>query len=193
MRPGQESKEQAMASNTEKELGLEDVGQRGDPEPDRPGNPWTATVDALADRRQENEIAALAAAFNPAARTPASALRIANDMQSRSRFLRSKQSSRGSTKKLERQIVEELDVIEALARELNAQERSGTLGKGELAAGRTHLDLAVFAVRGRFENLMARQSLSYGPQARPQDPAARQRELDDIEAFLAHKNRREVA
>jgi hypothetical protein len=178
-----------MASNTEEELGLEQPELKADASRDVPFSGWTATVDALAERRERSEVAALAAALNPARASPR---RIADEMRSRGRFLRSK---RGAlfTKKLELEILGELDAIEALARAVDAGRQRGTLTEKQEAAELRTLDPLVFAVRVRFEALQRAQDLPFCRQARHAEPGARKRELDEIEEFLARKNRREAA
>lgn len=133
-------------------------------------------MDLLAQRREGNELVAMAADLNLCRRLNKPARVIAEEMQQRARVLRSKRSSRGSTKQLELQLVDELDAVEAEARRVDALERSGTAGKAELEAAHSLLALVVFAARVRFEDLMQRQDLPYGLQAQPQSEADRKRE-----------------
>ncbi|HUB07528.1 MAG TPA: hypothetical protein VMB50_11030 [Myxococcales bacterium] len=177
-----------MASNTEKELGLERSGAKAEPGQDVPAA-GAATVDMLAQRRERTEMAALAASLNP---PPVQPRRIAAEMRNRSRFLRSKGGGR-ATRKLELDVLGELDAIEARARELERRRQRDAIGEAEIASELTALGLAVFAVRTRFEGLMIRQDLPWRLQAAPSEPGARQRELDQIEAFLAQKRQSKAA
>jgi len=177
-----------MASNTERELGPGPMELKGDPRQDVPTG-GRALVDVLAQRRERNEVATLAANLNPRPTAPG---RIADEMRNRARFLRSKRGGR-ATKRLELEVLCELDAIEANARELDGQQRRGALGGPQLASELKALGEAAFAVRGRFEALMLRQDLPWRVQAAPPEPDARQRELDQIEAFLARKRQRRAA
>jgi hypothetical protein len=146
-------------------------------------------VDELAKRREWMGMFGMATALKPRAAPPRA---IADEMGKRAGILRSNLGARVTTK-LELEVLGELDTIEARARSLDEQQRQGALGKAEVTAAMVELDAAIFAVRVRFEALVARQEVGFGRQAKAQDPGARQRELDAIDDFLARKSRREAA
>ena len=54
-----------MASNTEKELGQENLELEPEPATDAPTG-WSSTVESLIEHRERNEVTALATALKPA-------------------------------------------------------------------------------------------------------------------------------
>lgn len=178
-----------MARDTEDELGQENPEPASEPSRDRPAESWQATVERLVERRERNEVAALAAALNPARTT---FRRIATELRGRAQSIRSKWGAR-FTKGLELEILGELDAIGAEAEELEARRLAGTLTEKQETAAWRRLDPLVFAVRVRFEALGRMQDLPFCRQARQPEPGERQRELDQINEFLARKNAREAA
>jgi hypothetical protein len=171
-------KERAM--NHETEMELVDEQFEGNPEPELP-RAWVSEItQILAEHRERKEAIAAAPDFHPTLLAPMSPARVAAEMRSRARFLRSKRGPR-RTKKLELAILEELDAAEAQARAVEEEQQGRSLGADH------ELRLAVFTVRLRFADLMERQDLPFTVRARAQDPDQRRWELEQIEAFLARK------
>jgi hypothetical protein len=138
----------------------------------------------IAEGRQRGEVAA-AMEFAPALPPPEPPGRIAAEMLRRSSFLRSKLSGAGA--RLEREVLGELDAIEAQARALEAL--GSAADNSELEA----LALLAFAVRARFEVLLTRQGWTLPRRAEPQAAEERRRELSMIDEFMARKRQRAVA
>ena len=155
-----------------------------------PPNLWDAEVAKLVAEQQEaKEVADAASDFRPTVEALLSPGRVADEMLERSRYLRSRPLQ--NMKRRELEILGELDAIEAQARALNTLKQLGAVSEGQVAAEMGDLSLAVFAVRGRYADLLAMQGERFPSRAKPPDPAERKRELEQIDAFLARKKARQ--
>ncbi|HUB08242.1 MAG TPA: hypothetical protein VMB50_14640 [Myxococcales bacterium] len=120
-------------------------------------------------------------------RTMSCPARVAEDMKRRSDFLRSRPLM-PRTARRELAMLGELDALEAQARALSvAQALGGAVDVMEVEL----LSLAAFAARGRFHDLLDAQGDRFPSRARPEDPALRKRELQEIEAFMRRKRKEE--
>ncbi len=116
---------------------------------------------------------------------------IAEEMQRRSGYLRSRPMKRGHEKR-ERAVLAALDEIEALARALSVQKTLGTVSPAQVAKETELLSLAVFAARGHFHDLLDGLADPFPSRAKPVPAKARQEELRLIEEFLEKKRGKEV-
>lgn len=155
-----------------------------------PPNLWDAEVAKLMEEQQEaKEVADAASDFRPTIEALLSPGRVADEMLERSRYLRSRPLQ--NMKRRELEILSELDTIEAQARTLNTQRQLGAVSDAQVAAEMAELSLAVFAVRGRYADLLHMQGEKVPSRTKPPDPADRKRELEQIDAFLARKKARQ--
>ena len=163
--------------------------ERGSPAAERDdGRGWSRQVEAAVSRAREEKEAAEAKAdlgggFAKALTSPSV---IAEEMARCSGYLRSRpmRGQRG----LELEILGELDQIEASARALEA--RQDELGEVGLALEVEVLACTVYAVRGRYADLLGLLGEPWPARAKVEDPEARTKELADIEAFLERKRAR---
>ncbi len=159
-------------------------------EPAGPDGAWDRTAHALVSGPPEAiEVAKdLQGLLAPAILDPA---RIAGEMKRRADYLRSRPMQE-RTRKWELDVLDGLDRIGADARELAERMALGTVT--DLAAVREAevLSNAAFGIRTQFQGLLAAQDEPWASRAKPEAPAARARELAEIEAFLARKRRREA-
>ncbi len=152
------------------------------------GRGWARQVDAaVAKAREDKEAAAVGAglgrAFDRTLTTPSL---VAEEMRRRSNYLRSR-PMRGY-RQSELEMLRELDGIEAEARALD--ERRQQAGEEVLAEELADLGCSVFAVRGRYADLLRMIGEPFPSRAAPEKPEDRRRELSAIEAFLARKRAR---
>jgi len=122
--------------------------------------------------------------------TPVTARRIAREVFNRSQYLRSRPMQEGVMARWELEILGELDLIEAQARALDVQSQLGSVSPIQVAQETALLGRALFAVRGRYADLLIALGERFPARAKPEDPKARALELADIEAFLLRKKER---
>jgi hypothetical protein len=153
---------------------------------------WDETVNAvLVFGRELQEARAAARDMRISKRALEDPARVAAEMKRRSDYLRSRPMRAGFHQR-ELTMLSELDVIEARARALELQRHRGSISATQAAGEMEELGLAVFAVRGRYADLLAAMGEPW-PSRPKHDPEARKRELEEIEAFLAKKREREAA
>ncbi len=178
-----------MRDEIEMELETMDEEYETDAETTAP-NLWDAEVAKLVEDQQEAKEAAEAASdFRPTMEALLSPGRVADEMLERSRYLRSRPLQ--NMKRMELEILSELDTIEAQARALDVQRQLGAVSEAQVALEMGDLGLAVYAVRGRYADLLQLQGERFPSRTKPPDPEERKRELAQIDAFLARKRARQ--
>ena len=153
---------------------------------------WEAQLPAALERQLEEAKAEREAAADLVRplHVPITARRIARDVANRSQYLRSRPLREGTLGRWELEILEELDEIEAQARALDVQSQLGSVSSLQVARETAELGNALFAVRGRFADLLIALGERHPARAKPEDPKARAQELAEIEAFLLRKKER---
>lgn len=146
----------------------------------------------LGEQQTRLELAELDRYYRPAPRASEAPGRLAEEMGCRSRFLRSK-ASHAATSKLELEVLAEVELIEERARALDLLLKNGAVTEERAKCLRDALGQAAFAMRMRFADLMLYQDPQFRFRATPPDGNARQKELDQIEEFLARKAVRQAA
>lgn len=153
---------------------------------------WEAQLPAALERQLEAQKAEREAAADlvKPLHVPITARRIARDVFNRSQYLRSRPLPLGEAGRWELEILAELDLIEARARALDVQSQLGSIPQIQVAQETVVLGNALYAVRGRFADLLNFLDDPWPSRTKPEDPKTRAQELAEIEAFLLRKKER---
>lgn len=155
------------------------------------GTPWEAKLPEAVEQAIEIERDAreIASDLGLLAIPPVPAT-VAREMENRSRYLRSRPMPDGALGRWEKKMLAELDGLEAEARALHVQWQMNALSAMAMAKETEVLFHKVYAVRGRYADLLAALDEGWPSRARPEDPEKRKKELSEIEAFLERKKAR---
>lgn len=175
------------------------VGQGRDPEAGREDDDEGLELEVgrgevrlvLEADREAREARLAARDMRISARARTDPARVSAEMKRRSDYLRSR-PLRGGFYKRELAILGELDAIEAAAREVEELRQLGAISDSRAAAETEALGPALFAVRGRYADVLDAIGGACPSRGLP-DPEARQRELSQIDEFLARKAQRAAA